>query len=186
MRVRGANGSAGLVALNREYAAVLLDDDADGVDDRFSRLSWERLLSHAPRTNTGSSAVANAGAKRMIAIGEAVELDGLLSHDADASFLTVDWTLAIKPVGSAAALDFAKPLTPSFTPDLPGYYMFTLKVREYRRRCVRLRDHPCRAGLAISMARPTRANAHGSAGRGFARNRSFARREQQPSRGPDQ
>jgi hypothetical protein len=130
LRVRGANASAGLIALNTEYAAVVLDDDGDGVDDRFSRLGWPALLSGAPRGETHSPAVANAGAKRTIAVGETIELDGLLSHDKDASFLTVDWTLAVKPVGSTAGVDFAEPLTPSFTPDVPGYYMFALEVND--------------------------------------------------------
>jgi hypothetical protein len=130
LRFRGASSSAGLVALNTEYAAVVLDDDGDGVDERFSRLTWPALLSALPPNDTSSPAVANAGAKRAAVVGEPFELDGLLSHDRDASFLTVDWTLAVKPAGSTAALDLTEPLTPSFTPDVAGYYMFTLEVKD--------------------------------------------------------
>ena len=129
LRVTGANASAGIVPLNEQYAALVLDETGDRIDERFARVKWTSLFEAAP-PDTRSPGVANAGAHRLVTVGETIELDGLLSHDADESFLTADWTLAVKPIGSSAVFDKTEPLTPSFTADLPGSYLFVVRAND--------------------------------------------------------
>lgn len=131
LRLTGANGSAGLTPLNPEHAAVSLDEDGDGIDERFTRVSSAALTVSERAADSHSPAVANAGAERFVEVGKPVELNGLLSHDADGSFVSAAWALKAKPLASAAALDFAAaPLAPTFTPDVPGTYTFALRVHD--------------------------------------------------------
>jgi hypothetical protein len=128
LRLIGANASVGLVPLNPSHVALVIDQNKDGVDDAFARRTWPQLMTGAAATNMHSPAIANAGAKRTVGLGETVELDALLSRDRDGSFLRTEWTLAIKPVGSTATLSTNKPLTPTFIPDKVGNYLFTVRV----------------------------------------------------------
>lgn len=128
LRLTGANTSVGLVPLTPDYVAVVLDDGGDGTDDRFVREHWADLLSGTIPADTHSGAIANAGGGQVVTVGEETPLDALLSHDGDRSFLRTEWTLTVKPVGSTTALDLSKPLTPTFTPDLPGYYAFRVRA----------------------------------------------------------
>jgi hypothetical protein len=65
LRVRGANGSAGMIAVNRDYAAVVLDDDGNGVDDRFYASQLGRAIAGraAAKHSLGCSRTQAAGAR---------------------------------------------------------------------------------------------------------------------------
>lgn len=127
LRLSGKVATAGLVAVNEDYVAVVFDADGDLVDETFARRPWAQLLP-AQRADTASRAVANAGANINVGVGETVRLEGLLSHDGDGSFIRAEWAMAAMPVGSQAVLDVSKPLTPSFVPDVPGSYLFTVRA----------------------------------------------------------
>ena len=127
-RLTGGNASVGLVPLTGDYVAVTLDENKDGSDDSFARERWVDLLSGLATPETHSPAVANAGGNDITTVGVTTPLDALLSHDGDRSFIGAEWTMTVKPVGSATALDKTKPLTPLFTPDLPGYYAFRVRA----------------------------------------------------------
>jgi hypothetical protein len=83
--------------------------------------------------NAGSGNVApeaNAGGNRTVLAGSSVTLDGSGSSDANGDPLTYQWSLVSKPLGSAAVLSNATAVGPSFTADLPGSYVVSLKVND--------------------------------------------------------
>lgn len=87
-------------------------------------------LTVLPETMNNSRPVADAGADRVVGVGDEVTLDGGASSDADADPLTYEWTLIELPAGSTAALDDATSQTPKFTADLKGMYVFELVVND--------------------------------------------------------
>jgi FG-GAP-like repeat len=129
----GANAAGGLVPLPARYFAIVLDADHDGEFERFARLSWDSFLTPAgratPYVDTHSRAIANAGTSRSLAPGDTAVLEGVLSHDADGSFLAGDWTLAIKPAGSTATLARSDARA-RLTPDVEGEYLLKLHVHD--------------------------------------------------------
>lgn len=72
--------------------------------------------------------VAEAGAETVVALGEAVMLDGLDSFDPEGAAITYFWSFVSKPAGSAALLVGAQTATPSFTADAVGDYVVQLIV----------------------------------------------------------
>jgi hypothetical protein len=74
--------------------------------------------------------VANAGADRTGAIGTAVMLDGYQSLAGSGNVESYTWTMTARPANSDAALLNADTARPSFTPDKPGVYTFTLKYSD--------------------------------------------------------
>lgn len=78
----------------------------------------------------GVTPIADAGEDATIEIGNVIDLDGSGSFDPDGDPLTYEWTLDASPTGSTATI--ADPLR-SFTrldPDVPGLYVFSLRVRD--------------------------------------------------------
>ncbi len=78
----------------------------------------------------GVTPIADAGEDATIEIGNPIGLDGSGSFDPDGDPLTYEWTLDASPMGSTATI--ADPLR-SFTrldPDVPGLYVFSLRVRD--------------------------------------------------------
>ena len=73
---------------------------------------------------------ADAGADATTATNVAIQLDGSNSSDPDLDPLTVQWSLASAPTGSAAMLVGDTSATPTFSPDLPGTYVVALVVND--------------------------------------------------------
>lgn len=76
--------------------------------------------------------VANAGVNQSVLMGAVVTLDGSLSSDANRDYLTYQWTLLAKPVGSQAVLLGATGARPTFTADVAGTYVINLLVNDGR------------------------------------------------------
>jgi len=74
--------------------------------------------------------VAHAGVAQNALKGALVTLDGSASSDANNDAMTYQWILIGKPVGSAATLAGATTAKPSFTADLAGDYVASLKVSD--------------------------------------------------------
>jgi hypothetical protein len=79
---------------------------------------------------TNGAPIANAGPDLTTRVGNTVTLNGAASSDPDGNPLTYRWTLASRPVGSAAALAGANTVSPSFLADRPGNYIATLIVND--------------------------------------------------------
>lgn len=75
-----------------------------------------------------SAPVAHAGSNQTVTEGDTVTLDGSRSADADGDLITYAWHIVSKPEGSAAVLVGADTVSPTFTADLPGVYVFGLVV----------------------------------------------------------
>jgi CubicO group peptidase (beta-lactamase class C family) len=80
--------------------------------------------------NFNAPPVANAGADQDAITGLSVALDGTASSDADGDPLTYSWTLISMPSGSSVTLDDASTMSPTFTPDFDGSYVFELVVND--------------------------------------------------------
>jgi PKD domain/Calx-beta domain len=81
-------------------------------------------------TTENVAPVANAGTPQTTQVGQVVVLDGTASHDIDGDPLTFQWSLVVRPVGSAASLTGANGATPSFTADRQGDYVAQLIVND--------------------------------------------------------
>jgi len=85
-------------------------------------------------TDQNITPVANAGADQVIAVGEALVLDGAASSDADgiASYLSYQWSLVSKPLSSSyhelSNPSFASHSQFSFIADVTGEYVLALQV----------------------------------------------------------
>ncbi len=77
-----------------------------------------------------SKPVANAGPDQTVPVGLRVFLDGSSSTDVDGDPLSYHWLLALRPVGSAATLDDATTVRPSFLMDKAGHYTVQLIVND--------------------------------------------------------
>ena len=73
-------------------------------------------------------ALADAGPDQRVLAGDVVTLDAAGSTDLEGDRLTYRWDLVSAPAGSAAALDDATSVRPSFTVDLAGSYVAQLLV----------------------------------------------------------
>ncbi len=73
--------------------------------------------------------VAVPGASQVVRTGALVQVDGRASYDLDGDLLRFRWTL-LAPAGSAAVLDGASLVKPSFTADVAGTYRVQLVVND--------------------------------------------------------
>ena len=73
---------------------------------------------------------ADAGPDQNVKVGDTVTLDGTKSRDEDGDPLTYRWELESRPDGSAAELQGADTVKPTFVPDLDGEYVISLSVND--------------------------------------------------------
>jgi hypothetical protein len=83
-------------------------------------------------SGANNAPIANAGASQNAAAGTVVTLNGSNSTDPDGDPLTYSWVIAARPSTSAAILNNATSVSPTFTPDAPGDYTVSLVVRDNR------------------------------------------------------
>ena len=103
------------------YAARLVVNDGK-VDSDPATVAFDTV---------NSKPVANAGPDRADKpVGQAVNLDGSASTDADHDPLGYRWSMLARPAGSTAALIDANAQVCSFVPDLPGDYVAQLIVND--------------------------------------------------------
>jgi hypothetical protein len=81
-------------------------------------------------TNTNRTPLADAGENSIIALSQAVQLDGGNSFDIDGNPITYLWSMTEKPVTSSATFDDDTIQTPQFTPDVKGNYIIDLVVND--------------------------------------------------------
>ena len=81
-------------------------------------------------TTINSRPVANPGNDYTILFGETIQLDGSNSSDADGQTLSYSWSIISSPDGSTAGLSDTQSATPSFEPDMIGFYVFQLMVSD--------------------------------------------------------
>ncbi|WP_299495428.1 REJ domain-containing protein [uncultured Shewanella sp.] len=73
---------------------------------------------------------AHAGANQTVITGQQFNLDGSQSTDPEGSSLTYIWSEISSPQSSTATLSSTTAVTPSFTPDVSGHYVFQLIVSD--------------------------------------------------------
>lgn len=74
--------------------------------------------------------VASAGLNVSMEVGESIQLDGSGSFDPEGQPLDYAWTLGSGPVGHNGQLLNTTSVAPTFTPDLPGFYVISLVVND--------------------------------------------------------
>jgi ethanolamine utilization protein EutQ (cupin superfamily) len=74
--------------------------------------------------------IADAGDDQSVNVGNLVTLDGSNSSDPDGDPLTFNWAFTSFPAGSAATLNDATSVNPTFTADVAGTYVVSLMVND--------------------------------------------------------
>jgi len=105
-----------------ENDAAPLIVDAKDIRTRIRQLIRDTSSNDAP--------VANAGPDQNVLTGQMVTLDGSNSFDPDDDDLQFLWSVSSEPVGSGVGLNDNQSATPSFTPIVPGTYIFDLVVSD--------------------------------------------------------
>jgi hypothetical protein len=123
------------VLLNANSATPSLTPDVAG-DYKVSLTVSDGTLTSPPSqltitaTTSNSPPDANAGPDQTISTGQRVTLSGAGSHDPDSDPLTYLWHFESIPDGSTVSLADASSVSPSFTPDVAGFYLCCLPHRE--------------------------------------------------------
>ena len=104
------------------YVASLVVNDGK-TDSSIATVVVAAAVGNAPP-------VADPGKNQIVANGALVTLDGSGSSDANHDALSYKWVLLSKPSGSSAALSDAGAAMPTFTSDVPGTYVASLKVND--------------------------------------------------------
>ena len=81
-------------------------------------------------TSLNVAPVADGGPDQTTTVGATATLNGSASHDADGNALTYTWAFTSRPQGSAAILQGATSVTPTFVVDAPGSYTARLIVND--------------------------------------------------------
>lgn len=135
MTFRGEDVAAYLSSINEKYFSVLLDGDGQGHAEQSRRFQWADLASileqtFAVTTPIDSRLRISAGPNHRVELGTEVRLDASSSATVDDAWLRFEWQRLTAPVGSQALLNDVLAATPVFTPDLPGVYLFSVKVSD--------------------------------------------------------
>jgi len=99
----------------------------DGAE--YSDLSYVTVTAYE-RNGQNAPPVADAGPNRRVLTGTSVTLDGSGSYDANGTPLTYTWGTLSIPAGSHAVLSNLHADRPTFTADVSGSYVFTLRVSD--------------------------------------------------------
>ncbi|MDH5545456.1 MAG: PKD domain-containing protein [Gammaproteobacteria bacterium] len=74
--------------------------------------------------------VSSAGSSKYVTTGSVVTLDGSASYDPNGQLLSYTWTTVSLPTGSISTLSSNSVVSPSFTADVDGDYVFSLVVSD--------------------------------------------------------
>ncbi len=116
----GAQQPQFLVDLPGSYIAQLIVNDGHLASDPANVII----------STENSRPVANAGPDQEVKAGDAVQLDGGASGDADHHPLTYQWSFTAKPQDSTATLSDPASATPTFVADRTGAYVLQLIVND--------------------------------------------------------
>lgn len=116
----GAQQPQFLVDLPGSYIAQLIVNDGHLASDPANVII----------STENSRPVANAGPDQEVKAGDAVQLDGGASGDADHQPLTYQWSFTAKPQDSTATLSDPASATPTFVADRTGAYVLQLIVND--------------------------------------------------------
>lgn len=128
---------AAIMAARNQAAASLADPrdaDRDGIinvlDARKCALRCTRASCEVGVPNLPP--LSNAGPNIVTEVAVVTTLDGRGSSDPNGDPLGYTWTMISAPVGSTVQLANADSARPTFTPDLTGFYNFSLTVTDGR------------------------------------------------------
>ncbi|GAB1061323.1 PKD domain-containing protein [Shewanella algae] len=106
--------------VNGDYVVQLIVSDA--------------ILPSAPDSvvisTQNTAPIADAGQPMSVATGSTINLDGSRSSDAEGSALSYAWSIVTAPTGSSATLAATNIVSPEFTPDVAGDFVFQLIVND--------------------------------------------------------
>lgn len=114
------------------FVSIIMDMDGDGTPETARRHGWPGLAGDpVAESSVAPGPIANAGNGRVPAPGVPVKVHGLFSHDDDGDWLTFEWQLLSRPLLSTVSVDdvSSRPYF-EFTPDMPGDYVFGLRVSD--------------------------------------------------------
>lgn len=114
------------------FVSVIMDLDDDGVPETAKRFTWPALAGEPiVESSVMQGPIANAGNGRAPAHDMSTNVHGLFSHDDDGDWLTLQWQLLARPPLSTVSVDdvSTRPFF-EFTPDIPGDYVFGLRVSD--------------------------------------------------------
>ena len=84
-------------------------------------------------STSNSAPVADAGPNQTVQASGLVTLNGSGSTDADGDALAFAWEFVTRPDGSTATLSNPIAVMPTFTADVPGEFVLSLRQRRHRR-----------------------------------------------------
>jgi chitinase len=123
----GASGSKTAISpISASSVRIEVDANGDGVYELRNTYAWSNL---AGARTTDDAPVANAGPNQSVDIETLVTLDGSGSSDPNGDILTYSWTMQA-PLNNTAVLSDIHAVKPTFTPNVPGTYIFFLTVSD--------------------------------------------------------
>jgi len=103
-----------------EYHITLVVNDGQTDSDSDTVVITAELQNTPP--------TANAGPDQQVEVGSMVSLDGSQSSDANNDILSYSWSFQARPQSSTTVIADASTTTPSFIPDVTGYFSIELIV----------------------------------------------------------